>query len=305
MSHAISSRSAGERRSAGEKSNLSPHHTVYSFSAVTCCHLLTQLALSSQRQLSQELPWEDRLMTLAKHFLRLVGARLTGHGHTRITLSLPAGVRAAEGCRFPFSEKHPYEFTRVFPSGIFCSAMVIITETEWRRVMVRLLRRQHSPRPRTTPTDLRCVLANFFPQQFCPFLEFWSARGLFQLYVAALLYAIVHTDKTDDFSRSVMLYRVVASAGMCFMGTFCACLPPPNRFCTAHDLRYDQAVPASLITHLPSRGWAADIFAGILCVGSLKQSRQRREEERERALHDLEDLERRRLELRGMLSLGE
>lgn len=65
-------------------------------------------------------------------------------------------------------------------------------------------------------------------QQFCPFLDFWSARGLFQLYVAALLYAIVHTEKTDDFSRSVMLYRVVASAGMCFMGTFCAYLLSPH-----------------------------------------------------------------------------
>lgn len=56
---------------------------------------------------------------------------------------------------------------------------------------------------------------------------------------------------------------------------------------------------------LPTPLRKTDIFAGILCVGSLKHARQRREEERLRALQDLEDLERRRLELRGMLSLGE
>lgn len=121
-------------------------------------------------------------------------------------------------------------------SGVFCSTLVIITETEWKRVMVRRvcsLRAPLAAKPTFPPnrgSEARLPPHTPPAQQFFPFLDFWSARGLFQLYVSALLYAIVHTDKQDDFSRSVMLYRVVASAGMAFMGTFCARPEPLSIF---------------------------------------------------------------------------
>lgn len=80
-----------------------------------------------------------------------------------------------------------------------------------------------------------------------------------------------------------------------------------------HDLLYSFSCSASSpFRPFPSHSYLTsdppyhpDIFAGVLCVGSLKHARQRKEEERLRALQDLEDLERRRLELRGLLSLGE
>ena len=51
-------------------------------------------------------------------------------------------------------------------------------------------------------------------------MEFWVAKGLFQLYLSCLTYTIVHTASTSDFSRSVMLYRTLSSAVMAAMGCF-------------------------------------------------------------------------------------
>lgn len=148
-----------------------------------------------ERQLSQELPWQDRLMALSKHFLRLTG----------------------------------------FLGGI----VVILIETEWQRLM-----------------------------QYCQLFEFWVARGFFQVYLSSLAYTMIHTDKLDDFSRSVMLYRIVTAAVLSGLGTFY-------------------------------------IFSGALCFGALKRTRLRREEERAKVMRDLEDVERRRQELRGLLSENE
>jgi len=127
-------------------------------------------------------------------------------------------------------------------AGVCSSVVIILAETEWERFL-----------------------------QYFAFMDFWIARGTFQIFVAALCQYAAHADGQSDLARSVSLYRNVASACLAGCGAFY-------------------------------------ILSGVVCIGAMRRARRRRETERMQMLRDLEDVEaqlsdaeRRRIELKSLL----
>ncbi|XWS39785.1 hypothetical protein CRYUN_Cryun18bG0084300 [Craigia yunnanensis] len=97
--------------------------------------------------------------------------------------------------------------------------------------------------------------------KFWKVLEYWAGRGMLQIFVAVMTRAF------PDYSESqqdLVLLQNIAS----YMLLACG-------------LVY--------------------VISGLLCIGFLKRSRQKKEITREQAVHDLEELERRREELEQLL----
>mmetsp|Transcript_3315 Transcript_3315/g.3722 ORF Transcript_3315/g.3722 Transcript_3315/m.3722 type:complete len:251 (+) Transcript_3315:300-1052(+) len=76
-------------------------------------------------------------------------------------------------------------------SGVVCSVLVVLAETEWDRFM-----------------------------QYFAFLDMWVFRGMFHVMVAALTQTMAHATGNSDLARSVSLYRSIASTGLAACGFF-------------------------------------------------------------------------------------
>eukprot|EP00240_Pyramimonas_obovata_P014741 CAMPEP_0118934606 /NCGR_PEP_ID=MMETSP1169-20130426/13918_1 /TAXON_ID=36882 /ORGANISM="Pyramimonas obovata, Strain CCMP722" /LENGTH=207 /DNA_ID=CAMNT_0006877527 /DNA_START=323 /DNA_END=946 /DNA_ORIENTATION=- len=127
-------------------------------------------------------------------------------------------------------------------AGVCSSIIIILTETEWERFL-----------------------------QFFAFMDYWIARGTFQIVIAALTQHAAHADGESDLAKSVSLYRNVASLCLAGCGAFY-------------------------------------ILSGVVCIGAMRRARRRREMERVKMLQDLQDVEaqlndaeRRRIELQSLL----
>ncbi|RZC67186.1 hypothetical protein C5167_010880 [Papaver somniferum] len=92
-------------------------------------------------------------------------------------------------------------------------------------------------------------------------LEFWAGRGMLQIFVAVMTRAF--PDVTGKRKELVLL----------------------------HDIS----------SYLLLACGATYVISGLLCIGSLKRERQRKETTREQAIKDLEEMERRREELEALL----
>lgn len=98
-------------------------------------------------------------------------------------------------------------------------------------------------------------------QKFWRILEYWVGRGMLQVFVAVMTRALSEVTTEKTY---IILLREIAS----YMLLSCGVIY---------------------------------IIAGILCCGRLKRSRLNKEVSREQAAKDLEELERRREELRALL----
>jgi len=98
-------------------------------------------------------------------------------------------------------------------------------------------------------------------QKFWIILEYWVGRGMLQIFVAVMTRALSESTSTKKY---IVLLREIAS----YMLLACGVIY---------------------------------IIAGLLCCGRLKRSRLSKSVSREQAANDLEELERRREELRGLL----
>ncbi|KAM1759944.1 uncharacterized protein LOC126586528 [Malus sylvestris] len=101
-----------------------------------------------------------------------------------------------------------------------------------------------------------------FVMKFWKLLEYWAGRGMLQIFLAVMTRAFPGNSSTK---KDLVLLEDIAS----YMLLACG---------------------------------GIYIISGILCIGFLKRSRQKKEISREQATKDLEDLERRREELeRGLI----
>jgi len=98
-------------------------------------------------------------------------------------------------------------------------------------------------------------------QKFWIILEYWVGRGMLQIFVAVMTRALSESTSTKKY---IILLREIAS----YMLLACGVIY---------------------------------IIAGLLCCGRLKRSRLSKVVSKEQAAKDLEELERRREELRGLL----
>jgi len=101
-------------------------------------------------------------------------------------------------------------------------------------------------------------------QKFWIILEYWVGRGMLQIFVAVMTRALSEGTATKKY---IILLREIAS----YMLLACGVIY---------------------------------VIAGLLCCGWLKRSRLSKVVSREQATKDLEELERRREELRGLLREG-
>jgi len=104
-----------------------------------------------------------------------------------------------------------------------------------------------------------------FIMQFLKVLEFWVARGMLQIFVAVMTKA--YFDDSDNKEWLTLLQDIAS-----YMLLGCGVLY---------------------------------IIAGILCIGTLKRARQKKEVSRGQAVKDLQELERRREELEALLLVNE
>ena len=100
-----------------------------------------------------------------------------------------------------------------------------------------------------------------FVMKFWKLLEYWAGRGMLQIFLAVMTRAFPGNSSTK---KDLVLLEDIAS----YMLLACG---------------------------------GIYIISGILCIGFLKRSRQKKEISREQAAKDLEDLERRREELEHLL----
>ncbi|GIL82626.1 hypothetical protein Vretimale_11989 [Volvox reticuliferus] len=101
--------------------------------------------------------------------------------------------------------------------------------------------------------------------QLCRIMEFWTARGLCQAFLAIMTLELVHSTGNSDFDKSVRLYRTVSA--FCLLG------------CSGFY-----------------------ILGGVLCLGTLRNARYKRFVERQRVERDLESLDKQREELNRLLA---
>ncbi|KAK4752172.1 hypothetical protein SAY87_020970 [Trapa incisa] len=101
--------------------------------------------------------------------------------------------------------------------------------------------------------------------KFSKILEYWAGRGMLQIFVAVMTRAFPNYDGEE---KELILLQNIAAYLLLACGV-------------------------------------VYVFAGILCIGFLKRSRQQKEITREQAVHDLEELERRREELEQLLIVEE
>ncbi|EFJ44117.1 hypothetical protein VOLCADRAFT_95780 [Volvox carteri f. nagariensis] len=101
--------------------------------------------------------------------------------------------------------------------------------------------------------------------QFCRIMEFWTARGVCQAFLAVMTLELVHSSGNSDFDKSVRLYRTVSA--FCMLG------------CSGFY-----------------------VLGGMLCLGTLRNARYKRFVERLRVERDLESLDKQREELNRLLA---
>lgn len=101
--------------------------------------------------------------------------------------------------------------------------------------------------------------------QFWKVLEYWVGRGILQIFVAVMTRAFPDTSPDNSSEQNaIIVFQNIAS----YMLLACG---------------------------------AVYIISGILCLGYLKRRRQNQQTSREQAKKDLDELERRREELRALL----
>ncbi|KAL3515480.1 hypothetical protein ACH5RR_022382 [Cinchona calisaya] len=100
-----------------------------------------------------------------------------------------------------------------------------------------------------------------FILKFWKVLEYWAGRGMLQIFVAVMTRAF--PEYSGERQELVLLQNIA-----CYLLLSCG-------------LVY--------------------VISGILCIGSLKRARQKKEVSRDQAVKDLEELERRREELAALL----
>eukprot|EP00897_Mesotaenium_endlicherianum_P005603 jgi/Mesen1/5070/ME000252S04186 len=99
----------------------------------------------------------------------------------------------------------------------------------------------------------------------CRILETWVGRGMLQIFVAVMTKALARSNSASD---ATIFFSFIAGWLLLIVGIFYT-------------------------------------VAGLFCMGHLKRSRIRSQKDRENALKEYEELERRRAELQGMLGHGE
>ncbi|KAL1534383.1 hypothetical protein AAHA92_30566 [Salvia divinorum] len=104
-----------------------------------------------------------------------------------------------------------------------------------------------------------------FIMKFSKVLEYWTGRGMLQIFVAVMTRAYPEylKDREELFLLQIISSYILLACGVVYF------------------------------------------ISGMFCIGMVKRARQKKEVSREQALKDLEELERRREELESLLVPGE